>query len=184
MNPCLIDRLNGTMAPRSYWDLGLLGQSLGSDLVAHAPHYIAARTNEHDTQLLAKVSECGVLGYKAPAYPYRFRTRLLESALDPAIVDVTALRLLRERIDNLCGTKTHCFVCLTHEHATPIRLGEERDGAQRCAVFLIEIADRVDETHGGFAAIHNGYALKFMFHKSSDPAIGTISDASCRDRFQ
>jgi hypothetical protein len=49
-----------------------------------------------------------------------------------------------------------------------VRLGEQRDGAQRCAVFLIELAGRVDETHGGFAAIHDRHALEFEVHKSSD----------------
>ena len=49
-----------------------------------------------------------------------------------------------------------------------VRLGEKRDGAQRCAVLLIEIAGRVNETHGSFATIHDGHALKFVLHKSPD----------------
>ena len=59
-----------------------------------------------------------------------------------------------------------------------VGLGEERDGAQRCAVLLIELADRVDEAHGGFAAIDDGHALKFVLHKSSDqPIVRTISSS-------
>ena len=38
-------------------------------------------------------------------------------------------------------------------------------------MFLIEIADRVDETHGGFAAIHDSYTLKSIYHKPSDQQI-------------
>ena len=52
-----------------------------------------------------------------------------------------------------------------------VGLGEERDGAQRGAVLLIELARRVDEAHGGFAAIDDGHALKFVLHKVSDQPI-------------
>ena len=76
--------------------------------------------------------------------------------------------MLRVWVDDLGGTKTHCFVRLTHKHAMTIRLGEKRDGAQRCAMFLIEVARRMDEAHSGFTAIYYGHALKFMWHNASN----------------
>ena len=34
-----------------------------------------------------------------------------------------------------------------------------------CAVLLIELAGRVDEAHGGFAAIDDRHPLKFVLHR-------------------
>jgi hypothetical protein len=65
-----------------------------------------------------------------------------------------------------------------------VRLGEERDRAQRRAMLLIEVAGGVNETHGGFGAIHDGHALKFVFHKSPDHPIvrSQINDSQIADR--
>jgi hypothetical protein len=65
-----------------------------------------------------------------------------------------------------------------------VRLGEERDRAQRRAMLLIEVAGGVNETHGGFGAIHDGHALKFVFHKSPDHQIvrSQINDSQINDR--
>src|SRR5580704_13172834 len=116
---------------------------------------------------MAEVGKCGVLGHKTPAHPYCVRACLRQREFEPSIVDVTALGLLCVWVDNLSGTETHSLVGLTHKHAMAIRLGEKRNRAQRCAIFLIEIADSVNETHGSFAAIHDSYALKFVFHNPS-----------------
>src|SRR5208283_1833774 len=105
-----------------------------------------------------------MLGHKTPSHPDRVCARVRQRAFNPGIVDVTALKLLGIGIEDLSGTKTHCLVRLTHKHAMAIRLGEERDRAQRCAVLLIEIAGGMDEAHGGFAAIYDDHALKFEFH--------------------
>ena len=159
------------IAPGRYRYLRLLGQAFRGDLVAHPPHHIAIRADEHDTQFAAKVGECGVLGDKSPSYPDRVRARGHQRPFEPAIVNVTALGLLGNWIEDLSGAETNRLVGLAHEHAVAVRLGEKCNGAQRRAVFLIEIARGVDETHGGFAAIHDGHALKFVFHKSPDQRI-------------
>jgi hypothetical protein len=36
-------------------------------------------------------------------------------------------------------------------------------------VFLIELADRMDETHGRLTAVHDHYALEIVIHKVLDP---------------
>ena len=69
------------------------------------------------------------------------------------------------RVEDLSGAETDRLVRLADEHGMAVGLGEERDGAQGCAVLLIELARRVDEAHGGFAAIHDRYALEFVVHR-------------------
>jgi hypothetical protein len=49
-----------------------------------------------------------------------------------------------------------------------VRLGKKRDCAQGGAVLLIELADRVDKTHGRLTAVHDRYALEFVVHRFLD----------------
>jgi hypothetical protein len=66
-----------------------------------------------------------------------------------------------------------------------VRFGEQRDRAQRCAMFLIELAGRVDETHCGLAAIDYRHTLEFEIHKCLDRSLRTIKPQGLsRDRFQ
>ena len=44
-----------------------------------------------------------------------------------------------------------------------VRIGEQRNGAQRGAVLLIELAGRVDEAHRGFATIDDCDSLELLF---------------------
>ena len=76
-----------------------------------------------------------------------------QRALKVAVVDVNALEMIRARIDDLRGAERHRLVGLTNEHGVAVGVGEKRDGAQRCAALLIELACCVDETHRGFTAI-------------------------------
>jgi hypothetical protein len=69
-------------------------------------------------------------------------------------------------VEDLSGAKAHRLVCFTDKHGMTVGFGEERDRPQRCAVFLIEFAGRVDKTHGGFSAIDDSHALEFLHHKS------------------
>ena len=64
----------GPIAPGCDRYLKPLGKTLRFDFVAQPPHDIAVWANEYDSQLMAQVSECGVLGHKAPTHPYCVRT--------------------------------------------------------------------------------------------------------------
>ena len=75
---------------------------------------------------------------------------------------------MRARVDDVSGAERHRLVRLADEHGMAVGLGEERDGAQRGAVLLIELARRVDEAHRGFTAVDDRHALKFVLHKASD----------------
>src|SRR5271165_1278037 len=162
------ERFHWAAAPRHYRYPRLLGQALGGDFVTHPPHRIAIRADEHDTQFTAKVGECGVFRNEAPSRPNRICAPCNQRPFQATIVDVTALELLSIRIDDLSGTKTHRLVGFPHKEAMAVSLGEECDRAQRCAVFLVEIASSVNEPHGRFATIHDGHTLELELHKSSD----------------
>jgi hypothetical protein len=69
------------------------------------------------------------------------------------------------RIDKLGGAQRHRLVCFADEHGASVRVCEERDGVQGHAVLVPELPRRVDEAHGGFAAIDNGNALEFVWHE-------------------
>jgi hypothetical protein len=62
------------------------------------------------------------------------------------------------------GAETNRLVRFTHEHGTPVGLGEQCDCAQICAVFLIELVGCLDKTHRGFTAVDNRNALEFLDH--------------------
>ena len=68
-------------------------------------------------------------------------------------------------VDELGGAERHRLVCFADEHAVTVGICEQRDGMQRHAVLVPELPRRVDEAHGGFAAIDNGNALEFVLHK-------------------
>jgi hypothetical protein len=56
-----------------------------------------------------------------------------------------------------------------------IRLGIERNRANRCAMFPIELTRRMNETNRSFTAVDDNYPLKFALHNPSDRqrALGT-----------
>ena len=155
----------------------LLGQEFRSDLVAQQTHHVAIRANEHDAQLAAKVGKFGVLGDKAPSYPDGVGARCGQGPSQPGIIDVTALGLLRARVDDLSGAEKHRLIRLTDEHGMTVGLGEESDRAQGGAVLLIELAHRVDEAHGGFTAVYDRYALEFVGHQVPHAAAPVLSAA-------
>ena len=47
----------------------MLRQTFGGNLVAHPPHHIAIRADEHNAYLAAKIGECGVLRHESPSRP-------------------------------------------------------------------------------------------------------------------
>ena len=150
------------------------------DLVAQAAHHVAIGADEYDSQLATEIREGSVLRYESPSNPDRVRTRRDQCALQQDVVNVTALELLGVLVHDLSGPETHRFIRLPDEHGVTVRLGEEGDGAQRCPVFVIEFAGRVDETHGGFTAIHNCYPLKFLFHRVPDRSMSMKRSICCR----
>ena len=169
------DGLDRPTAPGSDGNLGLLRETFRSDLVAQAAHHIAARPDENDSHLAAKIGECRMFRHKAPAHPNRICTRGRERLFQPAVVEVAALGPMSIGVDELGGTERNGLVCFADEHGMTVGLGEKSDGAQRHAVLLTELARRMDESHRGFAAIDNRNSLEFIWHKGPDETIVTSS---------
>jgi hypothetical protein len=169
----LLQGVHRSVAPGCYCDVRLLGQTLGGNLVTQPAHHISIRPDEHDVQLVAKIGEFGVFGYKAPSDPSCLGARHLQRLLQPSIVNVAALGVLGGWVDQQSGAQGHCLVRLTDEHGVTVGIGKECDRAQRCAVLVIELACRMDETHGGFTAIDDSYALEFAPHKGPEQQMVT-----------
>src|SRR6516165_10813441 len=84
-------------------------------------------------------------------------------------------------VDNLWGAQRHRFISFADEHRMPVRDREERNCAQGRFVFLIELTSRMNEPHGGLAAIYYRDSLKLALHKS--PVSSGLDDSVHRDRF-
>ena len=76
----ILDRVDGTAAPRRDRYVGLLGQQLGGDLVAELAHHVRARADEDDAEPFAQFGELGTFGDEPPADPGGVGTRALRSA--------------------------------------------------------------------------------------------------------
>ena len=106
-----------------------------------------------------------MFGDKSPANPYGIGARRGEGTLQASIIHVAALTLLRGGIEHPRWPEAEGFVGLAHKHGVTLAIIEKSNGPQRCAMLLIEVAGRVNETHGSLAAVHNCNALKFIVHK-------------------
>ncbi len=166
MAPGVLECFHRPAAPRRHNDSGLLGQTFRGDLVAQPPDDITIRTDEHDSQVAAQIREFGVLGHETPSHPDSIRARGHQGLFQPAIVDITALRLMGFRVNDMRFAKVHCLVRFAHEHRMAVRIGEKSDGRERRRVLLIEFTGGVDEAHCGFSAVHNRDALEFAVHKA------------------
>ena len=164
----IVDRLHRPVAPQRDRHLCLLRQMLGGDLVTQAAHGIAIRTDIYDPKVSAKVSEIRTFGHKSPPYPYRVDARAFHRDFQRLVIDVCALGLVSGRICPSSSTEGYSFVCLANKHGMSVRLRIERDRANRCAVFAVELTCCVNETYRGFTAIHDSYPLKFALHNPSD----------------
>src|ERR1039458_4113002 len=116
-----------------------------------------------------------MLRYKTPSYPDRFRVRGRQRSFQPSIIHVTALGLLGADVEHLSGAETHCFISFADKHGMAVGFGKEGDRAQGGGVLLIDLAGRMNESHGGLATIHDRYASKFVVHIVSDRKIVTSS---------
>ena len=77
----IVEGFHRAAAPGRDRDLRLLGQSFRGDLVAHTPHHVAVRTDEHDAQLAAKIGEMRRARPQSPIPPrLRRRARRLRPA--------------------------------------------------------------------------------------------------------
>jgi hypothetical protein len=182
---------HGATTPWHNRNLRLLSQKFGTDLVAQPAHGVTVGTDEHYANFAAEVCEFRVLGDKAPSHADRICTCTGQCSLKQSVVEIAALAGLGTGFGSQGSAQEYGFVRLTHEHGVAVRLCEERNGAERSCMFLIELANCMDETHGGCAAIDNSHALKFVLHKApkqpnvraqlTDHAETASSDmASCR----
>ena len=155
-----LDRLDRPVAPRRDRHAGLLGHQLGLDLVAQRAHHVARRADEDQAHLLDHVRERGVLGHEAPAGPDRVGAGRDQGLLEALVVEVRP-GALAVGVDGGGRSEVIGLVGVADEHRAALGLGVERDHADRIVLALgVELADGMDETHRGFAAIHYGETAK------------------------
>ncbi len=148
-----LDRLDRAVGPRRDRHAGLLGHQLGLDLVAQLAHHVAGRADEHEAHLLDHVRERGVLGDEAPAGPDGVGLGLDQRPLDALVVEVGA-RALAVLVDRGGRAEAEGLVGVADEHRAALGLGVERDDPDRVVLALgVQLADGMDETHRGLAAI-------------------------------
>ena len=116
----LVDARDRAAAPGRHRHAELLGELLGADLVAEAPHGFGAGADEDDTELGAEVGEGGVLRDEAPAHPGRLGAAALSASPSRS----------RSRYARRARAEEVPLVGLAHEHRALVGLGVERD---RCA---------------------------------------------------
>ena len=156
----LLDRLDRPVAPRRDRHAGLLGHQLGLDLVAQRAHDVAARADEHQPHLLDHVRERGMLGDEAPAGPHGVGLGRDQRLLEALVVEVGA-GALAVVVDGRGRAEVVRLVGVADEHRAALGLGVERDDTDRIVRALgVELADGVDETHRGLAAIDDGETAK------------------------
>ena len=156
----LLDRLDRAVAPRRDRHAGLLGHQLGLDLVAQRAHHVAGRADEHQPHLLDHVRERGVLGDEAPAGPDGVGLGRDQRLLEALVVEVGA-GPLAVLVDGRGRAEVVGLVGVADEHRAAFGLGVERDDADRIVRALgVELADGMDETHRGLAAIDDGETAK------------------------
>ena len=158
----------GSTTPGRDGDLRLLSQQLGSDLVAQAAHDFAIRPDEHNSHLAAEIGKVSMLGYKSPSHPDSFGSGGGECSFQPCIVDVAALGLTTVSGQQR-GRRPDIPPRRPHGRTWRCRSGSVKSAIVRSDVprSRLNSRRRMDEAHGGFAPIDNGYTLKFMLHKRS-----------------
>ena len=155
-----LDRLDRPVGPGRDGHAGLLGHQLGLDLVAQRAHHVAGRADEDEAHLLDHVRERGVLGHEAPAGPDGVRLGRDQGLLEALVVQVRA-GPLAVVVDGRGRAEVVGLVGVADEHRAALRLGVERDDADRIVGALgVELADGMDETHRGLAAIDDGETTK------------------------
>ena len=155
-----LDRLDRAVGPRRDRHAGLLGHQLGLDLVAQRAHDVAGRADEDEAHLLDHVRERGVLGDEAPAGPDGVGLGRDQGLLEALVVQVRA-GALAVGVDGRGRAEVVGLVGVADEHRAALGLGVERDDADRIVLALgVELADGMDETHRGFAAIDDGETAK------------------------
>ena len=118
------------------------------------------RTDEDEAQLLDHVRERGMLGDEAPAGPDGVGPGRDQGLLEALVVQVRA-GALAVGVDGRGRPEVVGLVGVADEHRAALGLGVERDDADRIVLALgVELADGVDETHRGFAAIDYGETAK------------------------
>ncbi len=140
--------LDRPLAPRRDRHADLLGQQLGTDLVAQGPHRRRARADEGDAQPLAQLGEVRVLGDEAPAHPGGVGTGVDQRPFEHRVVQVRPGRGRTQRVAQ---------VGLPDELGRALAVGVEGHRLDLLAGG-VELADGVDEAHRGLTTVDDGNA--------------------------
>ncbi|MPM26853.1 hypothetical protein SDC9_73358 [bioreactor metagenome] len=153
----LLEGVHTAPGPRRDRDADLLGEELAADLVAELAHRVTARADEGDAEALDEIGEGGVLGDEAPADPDRVGAGRGQRPGQQLVVEVRTPARRADRVG---------LVRLTGEHRRTFGVRVQRDrGDGRLAPppFRVQIADGVDEPHGGLATIDDSDALDHRY---------------------
>ena len=156
----LVDRLDGSAAPRRDRHLGVLGQQLGRDLVAEPAHHVRTGTDEHDAEPFTQLGELRTLGDEPPTDPRRVGPRRDQRLLQGVEVEIGASCLGRPPV-----VDAHRLVGLAHEHRGLFRPRVQRDRPNVVAVLVAQLPHGVDQPHRGLAAVDDGDAAEPSIHR-------------------
>ena len=131
-------------APGRHRDADLLGDQLRADLVAEPAHRVGARADEGHAELVAQVDERRVLGDEAPAGPRGVGAGVQQRPLEHGQVEVGPRR---------GGAEVVGEVGLAHEHGVGLTRGVQRHGLDRPVAGCVDLADGVDQPHGGLTTV-------------------------------
>ena len=164
VGPRRVERRSRLATPGNHPKTRLLGEALGGDLVAEPAERVARGPDERHAEPVAEFDEIGPLGHEAPPDPCRVGLDRDERLLDPVVVQVGRLPLAVGIVNECRRPEVVRLVGLAHEPRPPVRLGEQGNRGDPGAPFQVELADGVDQTHGGLATIDDGHALEVCGH--------------------
>jgi len=145
--------LDWATAPRRHRNADLLGQQLGTDLVAQRAHRGGRGPDEGDADPLAQLCEGGVLGDEAPAHPHRVRSGFANRPFEDVVIEVRAGSRRPQRVRQ---------VGLADEFRRTLGLSVQRDGLDPGQPGRVELTYGVDQPHGGFSPVDNRDASEHL----------------------
>ncbi len=179
-------------APRGDRHPGRLREPLCAGLVTEPAHHRGTRTDEDHAEPPAQLGELRMVGHHAPAGPRGLGPALQQRPLQARAVEVAAAEpatVVRE------GRRADAdgVVGLAREHRGAVDVGVEHHRLQPQALLAVELVDRVDQPHGGLAAVHDGDSLELPLHcrsrrssscRTFPPASGAHSKPCWRSRYR
>jgi len=156
------------LAPRDYRDAGPARRGASRRSCRPGAASNRCRTDDRHSEPLAQLGELGPLRDEPPPGPDCVRLRLDQPPLESTVVEIGRPPQPIGLVHVGRRTEADGLVGFAHEPRMPVGFGEQGDDADAGPVFQVVLADRVDEPHGGFAAVHDRDATEVSQHACLD----------------